>query len=118
MSWDAADNAAGYKVQWRVTGSGDPLTEATTTATSYTITGLDPDTTYTVMVFGTLTGAADGTGATATVATTQLQPPGPGHRTQGNRRIQRVHRRGLGRGGSGGRLHRRVGHDVRFLHRR
>ena len=75
VSWDAADNAAGYKVQWRVTGSGDPLTEATTTATTHTITGLDPDTTHTVMVFGTLTGAADGAGATATVATTQLQPP-------------------------------------------
>ena len=76
LSWDAATDADGYRIQWREQGSGDPFTEATTTATTHTITGLEADTTYTIMVFGTLTGQDDGPGATATISTASLSPPG------------------------------------------
>ena len=67
VTWRAVDEAGGYKVQWK-SGSEDydPSREAATAVsatnpgTSYTITGLIPDTSYTLRVIATRAGRADG----------------------------------------------------------
>ena len=77
-SWTAGTNADGYKVQWSETSGGFSETDQATTAdASYTISGLDPDTTYYVRVISTRTGADDGTpSAEASATTDSLNPPG------------------------------------------
>ena len=62
VSWNAVSGASGYKVQWK---SGSEMyntssRQATTTATTYTITGLTVGTTYTVRVIATHLNAPDG----------------------------------------------------------
>ena len=67
VTWRAVDEAGGYKVQWK-SGSEDydPSRQAATTVTagdrgtSYTITGLTPDTSYTLRVIATRSGTSDG----------------------------------------------------------
>ena len=49
VSWNAVNGAEKYVVRWK-TGSGDYNAGEETANTSYTITGLDADTTYSVLV--------------------------------------------------------------------
>ena len=62
VSWTAATDADGYKVQWKEAGGAyDAATrQHTPTGTSQTITGLAAGTAYTVRVIATRTNAADG----------------------------------------------------------
>ena len=67
VTWRAVDEAGGYKVQWRSGNEDyDPSREAATAVsaadpgTSYIITGLTPDTSYTLRVIATRAGRADG----------------------------------------------------------
>lgn len=61
VSWDEVRIADGYKVQWK---SGDqdfdPARQAVVTGTSYTISGLEAGTEYTVRVIATRTSSGDG----------------------------------------------------------
>ena len=64
VSWDAVDNADGYKVQWRSAGqtfgtARQRLVDGS--ATADTIPNLTPGTQYFVRVIATKTGTADGT---------------------------------------------------------
>ena len=79
VSWSPALRAEGYRVEWGTT-SGTYPNSASTTATSYNITGLTYSTTYYVRVVATRTGANDGTPSSARDATTQA-PPTPGQVT-------------------------------------
>lgn len=45
LTWDAVDDAVSYTVTWEPGGGAESVTD-----TSYTITGLDQDTTYTIAV--------------------------------------------------------------------
>ena len=74
VTWTAANLADGYRVEWGAT-SGTYPDSATATSASYTITGLDEDTTYYVQVTATRTGAADGTPSAEASAATERQPP-------------------------------------------
>ena len=62
VSWSAATNADGYKVQWKSGGQSSyaAARQATTTGTSHTITGLTAGTEYTVRVIATRTNAPEG----------------------------------------------------------
>ena len=78
VSWTAAANANGYKVQWKSGGqSYDTSTrQATTTGTSHTLTGLTAGTAYTVRVVATRTNAPDS--AASSEATGTAWHPAPG----------------------------------------
>ena len=65
VNWTAADNATGYRVQWRVAGQSyntygriETITSGSTT--SYTIPNLGNGTEYMVRVTATRTGVSDG----------------------------------------------------------
>ena len=61
VRWTAASYATGYKVQWKAGGqSYDVSREETVTGTRYKIANLTFETTYTVRVIATKTGAPDG----------------------------------------------------------
>ncbi|MYH59538.1 MAG: fibronectin type III domain-containing protein, partial [Boseongicola sp. SB0675_bin_26] len=65
LSWDAATGATGYEVQWKsgqeaFSSSADPARHATTTGTSYTISGLEAWRQYTVRVRATAPDAPAG----------------------------------------------------------
>ena len=63
VTWNEADRADGYKVHWRSGGTYPQANERTrvgSSSTTETIPNLDPDTTYTVRVIATRTGADDG----------------------------------------------------------
>jgi actin-like ATPase involved in cell morphogenesis len=64
VSWTASPGATSYLVEWLVTGSGAGPGTRTTTSTSATLTGLVPDTRYTVRV---TPGNAGGVGPPAVV---------------------------------------------------
>ena len=72
--WDAAARADGYTVMWRVVGTGS-YTEATTTSTSHTITGLTENTMYTVRVQAARTGADPGQLSDMATLMLPLTPP-------------------------------------------
>ena len=78
VSWTAATNADGYKVQWKSGADAyDAATrQATATGTSHTITGLTAGTEYTVRVIATRTNAADS--AASGEATGTPRHPAPG----------------------------------------
>ena len=83
VSWPAVNGATGYRVEWK-TGSGaySTVTRSDDSATTETITGLDPETTYTVRVTArhtiggqTVDGdSAEGTGSTGVWV---AEDPGP-----------------------------------------
>ena len=61
VRWRAASYATGYKVQWKSGGQNyDVSREETVTGTRYKIANLLAETTYTVRVIATKTGARDG----------------------------------------------------------
>ena len=81
VSWTAVGDATGYKVQWR---SGNETFAATDhrqatvssgTTTSHTITGLTNNTSYTVRVLATKTGASNGTPSVEVTASPGATPP-------------------------------------------
>ena len=74
VAWDAAARADGYTVIWRVVGTGS-YTEATTTSTSHTITGLTENTMYTVRVQAARTGADPGQLSDLATLMLPLTPP-------------------------------------------
>ena len=71
VSWSAAANADGYKVQWKSGGQSYDTSDrqATASGTSHTITGLTAGTTYTVRVIATRTNAPDSTASTEATGT-------------------------------------------------
>ena len=73
VSWNAATNADGYRVEWGTTPGTYP-NSATATDTSYTITGLAASTTYYVRVVSTRTDALDGTPSAEASAMTDALP--------------------------------------------
>ena len=73
VTWSAAIRADGYRVEWGTT-SGAYSGGATTSSTSYTITGLTHSTTYHVRVTATRTGASDGTPSSERSAATEAAP--------------------------------------------
>ena len=77
VSWAAAANASGYKVQWK-SGSQtyDAARQATATGTSHTITGLTAGTAYTVRVIATRTNAPDSAASSEATGTAQYPAPG------------------------------------------
>ena len=78
VSWTAVANADGYLVQWK-SGAQDfgGGRESTTSGTSHTITGLSPETEYSIQVIATRTGVANGLPSTpAVTARTLAIPPG------------------------------------------
>ena len=77
VSWTAAANADGYKVQWK-SGSQfyDAARQATTTGTRHTITGLTAGTAYTVRVIATRTNAPDSAASPEATGIASLPPPG------------------------------------------
>ena len=74
VSWSAADRADGYTVEWGTT-SGSYSDSAAATDTSYTITGLTPNTLYYLRVTATRSGAADGDPSAEVSVTARLEPP-------------------------------------------
>ncbi len=78
VSWTAAANADGYKVQWKSGAQAyDAATrQATTTGTSYTITGLTAGTSYDVRVIATRTNAPDGTASSEATGTARYPAAG------------------------------------------
>ena len=74
VTWSAAARADGYKVEWGAT-SGSYTDSATTTSTSYVVSGLSANTTYYLRVVGTRTGTADGTPSDETSAVTPSPAP-------------------------------------------
>lgn len=82
VSWDELDGATGYRIQWRAEGEQEFDQEYTVTgesATSYTITGLDPGTEYTVRVIAILSDGdslpADATGTPFGEGISRPTPP-------------------------------------------
>ena len=77
VSWGAAANADGYKVQWKSGAQAyDAARQATTTGTSHTITGLTAGTAYTVRVIATRTNAPDSAASSESTGTAQYPAPG------------------------------------------
>jgi LPXTG-motif cell wall-anchored protein len=52
LSWEATENAVEYNVSWKAQGSSTTRSNTTKGATSYTVSGLAPDTEYVVTVRG------------------------------------------------------------------
>ena len=75
VSWTYSEGATKYKVEWKKTSENTWSTPAETTETTYTITGLAPETSYDVRVTS-VTATADNVSEIAT-ATTKEQPPFP-----------------------------------------
>ena len=46
LSWDSVSGAAEYRVEYKRSTAGSWTNDGTTTSTSYTVSGLDPDTAY------------------------------------------------------------------------
>ena len=59
LSWSSVANATGYVVQYATSSSMSPNTEATTSATSYALSGLAANTTYYWRVKATASGYSD-----------------------------------------------------------
>ena len=78
VSWTAATNAGGYKVQWKSGAQAyDAARQATVgSGTSHTITGLTAGTAYTVRVVATRTNADDGPASAERTGTPKAAPPG------------------------------------------
>ena len=77
VSWSAATNASGYKVQWRSGTQNYAATrQATATTTSHVVTGLAAGTEYTVRIIATRTNADDGMASVAASGTPLAAPPG------------------------------------------
>lgn len=67
LEWDSyAEATNGYRVSYKVDGEGEYTVAATTTATTYTVTGLEIDTKYSFVVEALRGEEAVGTTATAT----------------------------------------------------
>ena len=81
VTWDAVSNADGYKVQWKsgsetFAGAATDNREATiasSTTTSYAITGLTNGTAYSVQVIATRANSDDGTASATATATPVAQ---------------------------------------------
>ena len=78
VSWGAAANADGYKVQWKSGAQAYSTSDrqATTTGTSHTLTGLAAGTTYTVRIIATRTNAPDSAASSEATGTAQYPAPG------------------------------------------
>ncbi len=77
VSWNAATNADGYRVQWRSGAQDyDSSRQAAVTGTTHTITGLAAGTQYTVRVISTRVNADDGTPSAEVTGTPRAEPPG------------------------------------------
>ena len=77
VSWSAATNASGYKVQWRSGAQNYAATrQATATTTGHVVTGLAAGTQYTVRIIATRTNADDGMASVAASGTPLAAPPG------------------------------------------
>ena len=76
VSWTAATNADGYKVQWKSGMQAYAAARQATvgSGTTHTITGLTAGTEYTVRVIATRTNAADGPASTEETGTPQRPP--------------------------------------------
>jgi len=77
VSWNAVPQATGYTVEWSPAGAGT-WTPETSATTSYTITGLNADTSYDIRVKATASGLADSpysTTLTESTLETQLATP-------------------------------------------
>ena len=76
VSWTAATNADGYKVQWKSGMQAYAAVRQATvgSGTTHTITGLTAGTEYTVRVIATRTNAADGPASTEETGTPQRPP--------------------------------------------
>jgi endonuclease I len=68
VTWNAVSSATTYSVQYR-TSAAQPWTTVTTSNTTYTITGLNPVTTYTFRVFATCPSGAGTPTSNATFTT-------------------------------------------------
>ena len=75
VSWTYSEGATKYKVEWKKTSDTTWSTPVETTETTYTITGLSPETSYDVRVTS-VTATANNVSEVAT-ATTKEQPPFP-----------------------------------------
>ena len=75
VSWTYSEGATKYKVEWKKTSETTWSTPVETTETTYTITGLSPETSYDVRVTS-VTATANNVSEVAT-ATTKEQPPFP-----------------------------------------
>ena len=75
VSWTFSEGATKYKVEWKKTSETTWSTPVETTETTYTITGLAPETSYDVRVTS-VTATANNVSEIAT-ATTKEQPPFP-----------------------------------------
>ena len=75
VSWTYSEGATKYKVEWKKTSDTTWSTPVETTETTYTITGLAPETSYDVRVTS-VTATANNVSEVAT-ATTKEQPPFP-----------------------------------------
>lgn len=75
VSWTYSEGATKYKVEWKKTSENTWSTPVETTETTYTITGLAPETSYDVRVTS-VTATANNVSEIAT-ATTKEQPPFP-----------------------------------------
>ena len=78
VTWNAATNASGYKVQWKSGTQSYNTTnrQATVTATSHTISNLTAGTQYTVRVTATRQNTADGTPSAERTGTPMAAAPG------------------------------------------
>ena len=83
VDWTAADNADGYKVQWRLStqtdsdyGTPRERTVSGGSTLTYTIAGLTGATAYTVRVIATREHASDGTPSAEASGTPRASPPG------------------------------------------
>ena len=79
VNWTAADNATGYRVQWKTAGQvyntyGRVATITSGSTTSYTIPNLTNGTEYTVQVTATRTDASDGPPSAAVTGTPTAIP--------------------------------------------
>ncbi len=84
IAWKPQEDGATYMVVWHEAFAGIPvLTEVTTTETEYQLTGLDPESYYTVSVLvgstqlGQLTVTTLAAGATAQTFTVDFETPAP-----------------------------------------
>ena len=76
LDWDDSTGATGYKVQWRENGgTWSDTRQATTTASFYTISGLESGTAYDVRVRGTGAGITEGDWSTVLETNTLLGEP-------------------------------------------